>query len=429
MPSVIDQRIASRLHQQQVERLGNAERAAVNVGRVYDRLLRDLLGVAADTPGVERAARGARDAIEDAADRAMATMRTELRSSLFASREAAVATLLRTVPVGWFRAVRPELRVQPLPEDELPPDSPVGAEYELEPVAARLLSREEALALIRELVFPSLSSERVAEFLAAGANGISWDERLRYWDQQVRDQLLNHLVQGISAGEGVDKLRARLEPLVGDIRYKAQRIARTEACRVAERAQQAAFDDCGELIDGMQIVATLDQWTRPHHATRNGKIYRRQPDGTYQADDGQPLPELPDEPNCRCYASAVLKPPEEFLGDPAVRAEFTNASADVIPDPAAYTEWFARASDQQRKLAVGVRRYNAMARRLGGAGRPEWTDFIDENGRLLSPSRLRSESETERAARKLTVEQVLAQREELFREVSRMGFAPELQGR
>jgi SPP1 gp7 family putative phage head morphogenesis protein len=237
-------------------------------------------------------------------------------------------------------------------------------------------------------------------------------ERLKSWDGHTRTSILEQLTQGFSAGEGLSDLRARLKPLVGGANYKAQRIARTEGRRVAELAQQRVLQQAGDLIGAQEIIATLDENTRPEHALRHGKRYERQQDGLFRADDGTYLPDLPDAPNCRCYASPVLATPEELLNDPAMAADFQNASADLIPDPAAYVNWFTAAEEPKRIAAVGVKRYRLAQKRLGRT--PEWTDFLDRDGRLVPVARLRTESLADWEARRAGVEEVIRQREALL---------------
>lgn len=431
MPNAIEQRLASRLARQKIAMLGRSERAAVAVGRVYSQLLRDLLALAGGDGVTEAVLREARDVTEAAATAARETVRRDLAASVKASRKAAIDVLVGTLPLRWFRAVAPELAAAALPEAVLPERDPgtggVSAEYDFEPIARRRISRDEAMALIRELAFHPLSDAEVEAYLAGGANGIAWDERLRHWDSQARGQMLSQLVEGVSLGEDVTGLRKRLQPIAEGVAWKAQRIARTESRRVAERAQVDTYAELGDMTSGMQVIASLDQWTRPHHAARHGKVYRRRADGGFVADDGEPLPELPDEPNCRCYLSPLLAPPEEFLKDPALRAEFANDQNDVIPDPAAYTQWFSQATEKDRALAVGVRRYRAMERRLSGTGqRPEWPDFLDSEGRLLSVAAIRGEKEDARAKRKTEVAAVLDRREQLYREAAGKGAAKKL---
>ena len=90
----------------------------------------------------------------------------------------------------------------------------------------------------------------------------------------------------------------------------------------------------------------------------------------------------------------VMGPPEEIDMDTNVKAEFANAAKEEIPDPGAYAGWWQCASEQDRRLAVGTRRYEAVRNIAKFAKRqPEWTDFLQgESGQLLSPAQLSAES-------------------------------------
>lgn len=239
--------------------------------------------------------------------------------------------------------------------------------------------------------------------------------------------MLSHLVQGLVAGENVDQLRARLEPFADGLAYKAQRIARTEGCRVAERAGRSGYEQLGGMLQGLQIVAVMDEWTRPHHAARNGRIYLRGPDGLYRDDAGQLLPDLPDEPNCRCMTIPVLQTPEVLKRNPAALAAFETAAKELIPDPASYRDWWAGASERERMIAVGVKRYQAMRDLLASEPmprEPEWADFIDPKGRLIPKETLQAESPTDRANRRRKVDELLAQRQRAFQVVASTGLPP-----
>ena len=194
-----------------------------------------------------------------------------------------------------------------------------------------------------------------------------------------------------------------------------------EAEAIANQVQREQYDSLGDMMAGVQIHATLDENTRPHHAARNGTIYwndrRRTP-------NVEQLPALPDEPNCRCYDAPVLKEPEEFASDPAFRAEFVNASGDSIPDPDTYSQWFETADRGRQMMAVGVKRYQSMERQLAGQRKPQWTDFIDRDGKLMSVQALRAETVQARAARLCEVEAAMAKRRELLAKVNGFGFVP-----
>jgi len=417
--SAIDQRLAGRFHQWQVDTIDRSERLAGQVGRIWNGLVKDLVGLASEDRPYHDTLHRAESAFAKTASAVRDWVGQWAERQVELAYRDTVDCLLDVIPPKWFRPLHRDLLV-------LEDATQVDVDDLYGPIRRREIGRDEAVRMIRNTLFPPPSTDKTREYLTQpDPGGLSWEERLRKWEPSARQQILGELTQSISQAEDLRTLRKRLEPAVGGIRYKAQRIARTEGRRVAVRAQQATFDQLGDMLDGMQVLAVMDQWTRPEHALRHGRIYRRQEDGSFRdAASGDPLPELPDEPNCRCYASPVLKPPEEFLDDPAVRATFKNASADTIPDPSAYSRWFDQADDRRRRLAVGTRRYNAMAGRLASLGqKPQWEHFVDpDSGKLLSTTQIRSESAADRETRRRAVEELILQRELLFKETARHGF-------
>lgn len=127
------------------------------------------------------------------------------------------------------------------------------------------------------------------------------------------------------------------------------------------------------------------------HASRHGTIYYK---GT---PDWDKRPSLPDDYNCRCYYSPVLKPPKGIAQNPELLTTFETQAGPVM-DPLVFGQWFARATEKERQTVVGVRRYNAMAKTLGSA--PTWSDFVDEAGNLRPLKQLATATSQEILARR-----------------------------
>ncbi len=403
MPNAIDQRLASLTHQQRIRSLARVDRLTRRVGLIYNRMGRDLLRLASvpEADVVQQIDRTIDDAFKDV----HLTMLDGFESEFLDSYKGAANSMIRAVPWGWFRLA-----------------NPVVVEAE-EPVIE--LTRAQKREIIESTLFPPPDGEAVERALNhAGPDGLVWDERLAYWNGPAREEIRTILISGMSdPGVGVASLRKALEPAVGNVRFKAQRIARTEGRRMAELGQQEAYAGVSELIDSMQIIATLDIHTRPAHVIRDGKTYKQQANGSYVAADGEFLPDLPDEPNCRCFASPILKVPKEIENDPAVAAQFENAARNVIPDPAAYVLWWATADDKARKQAVGARRLSIVTKRLASRGMvPEWEDFLDPDGNLVSIDRLKRQTWKAWDGRKAKVREVIGQRELLLRQIAAAGF-------
>lgn len=423
--AIDQQRLAARYHQRQVRLVADGTRMARRIGRFY-RDLPSRLGRAAWDAGFLGLPWLGR-LIDDELAEIRRALRMELgeigQRGAREARDAILAALPRDwLPVLLSMAVERGTGRVPEAATAASYPSPGWTTYEFEPIARRDVSRSEALRMIRDMLFPSPSAEDVDRWLTrAVPGGMSWDDRLRRWEAPARDGMLSELTMGLAQRDDVDALRQRLRPYADGIAWKAQRIARTEGNRVAERANRATIDGLGGLVDGLQLVAVMDEWTRPEHAARNGRIYRQGEDGAYRNERGEPLPDLPDAPNCRCMTIPVMRMPAAFRRDPALRATFTTATDRLIPDPASYVDWWQRASAQERMTAVGVRRYQAVRDLLGRP--PEWTDFLDRDGSLLSVQRLKREKPAARQERRLEVRAMLDARKRMFQAVASRGYS------
>lgn len=479
--SLVDQRVAAQLHLRQIEAIIRAEAAGDAAASVWSRAWDAALTTVSMATGSHwDRVRRAVDQLRSGFSGSRSALAESLRSQVAWSHRTFVEALADSVPRSWFRRAAPKLalvehvteakryrRPDVVPQTQTltkakrggggggkqtstaiaggAPDRPPGPEsrtYALrgqavgpiagadlradsytEPVAGKgRLGDEQWAAVLKEAVFPPPTAQEAEQILSQQINGQTWQDRFNGLSKLISnpDQLMSELALGFSQGEPIEKLRKRVQPLVDNVQSSARRIARTEGLRVAETVQRMGWSHLGDMLLGVQILAVLDQWTRPEHAARNGKIFFA------SAEDGSPtleeLPNLPDAPNCRCWSTPVLRPPKEFEQDPAVQAAFANHQGAVIPDPATYDQWFAGADETRRKLAVGVRRYNAMAGVLGETRAPEWTDFIGPDGALLPIDQLKGESAWDRSVRKASVQQAIDDRRRLLQQVGRTGF-------
>lgn len=330
-----------------------------------------------------------------------------------------VAILARQIPRRWFRRAIPQA-VLVGEADGLPiAGTDLWADTLTEPVVGKRLSDSEWQQFLKNHLFPPPSKEAVDAVIYDPVAGMNWQQRLDVLSHKITDmdKLAGMLSTGASSGMSQAELKRQIQPLVQNIASSAARIARTEGLRIATMTQRNQYAELGDMLAGVQIIATLDENTRPHHSSRHGRIYwtdsRKKPHISE-------LPALPDEPNCRCYDSPVLHPPEEFESDPQLRAEFANAAGNSIPDPQVYSQWFNQADPGRRKMAVGATRYRTLEKKLGRA--PEFTDFIGADGRLLTVDQLRRETPRNRELRLQQVSQSMLQRQELLTKASRFGF-------
>jgi SPP1 gp7 family putative phage head morphogenesis protein len=165
--------------------------------------------------------------------------------------------------------------------------------------------------LVAQFVFPPLKPKELRDTWTKP--GVLQTDTLkkrlssRLWSDSDKAVIQSQLTTGLAKGETVDELTNRLSSALDAIDWKARRIARTEARRALERDNfERTNEVLGDIIVAYRIQAVLDDRTRPAHRKRDGRIYRRQSDGSYRSKRGELLPELPDAPNCRCMAVPIF---------------------------------------------------------------------------------------------------------------------------
>jgi len=292
---------------------------------------------------------------------------------------------------------------------------------------ARRLNPEQR-AQVEAQLFPALDHDETTAIIARPTNGLTWQARIAAQSALAPpEQLANIVIQGISQGQTIQAMAQTMLPAVQGVRTSARRVARTEGMRVAHEARMDCYSGLGDLVAGYQIHATMDWRVRPHHAARNGTVYYVRPKPGQQSTTHMPRPPLEEDGtvahNCRCYLTPVLDVDPDIENNPAARALFTDNDHKLVQDPNVYSDWFANASDQERRWAVGARRLSAITAGLPAGQAPTWAHFIDPTtGQLLQLERLTAETPARREARMARVAEVLAERERLARQVQRFGY-------
>lgn len=218
-----------------------------------------------------------------------------------------------------------------------------------------------------------LTENEVLKIVRSGRYG----ERLRRWANTLTraDKVARILAQGIANELSPNEIAASVAPYVKNYVDAAKRIVKTESARIHNEVLENTFLQYDDLIVGYQIIAVLDARTRPHHATRHGKIFY-----TYKAPYASDRPTLPDEPNCRCTYTVLLRDGVRGHGIPA-------------PSTRLYSTWFDRQSIATKQKIVGKARWNAVREKISN---PSWNDFINPStGRLIKTDTLERKSATE----------------------------------
>ncbi len=188
------------------------------------------------------------------------------------------------------------------------------------------LTAEQTRAVIRELEF---GSPTPAE-LSAIIEDTYWPDGLDAMSRiktvitpdlaELRDSIGRYLSTNVDVSAAWQSLSGEIEHLVGNVRFKAIRIARTETARVSEDMLRQSWKEADDFIVAIQTFTANDSKVRAHHKGWHRKIFRRISPGRYIASDGEPLPRFPAEANCRGWSSPILDPsltaglPDEDLG-------------------------------------------------------------------------------------------------------------------
>lgn len=425
---MINRRLASRFTHLQIERVLRAESIAELLAAQVDRSLKQALK--------KRQAADIADILAELPDRLTRIADTAFQRLATWSHREAVLVLVRTLPRRWFRAVSAATVL--VGESHGAPagqgggfvagrggvagwekDDPLHFDNGVEPIIDKKLTDAEWAAWVQQHVFPAPDADTVQKIIEQDVKGKTWRERVNQLSRLIQPEVTAlRLSEAFAEGRNVDEITRDLLPhITGGVRSSAQRIARTEGLRIANTMQREMYEDLGDLLAGIQILATLDERTRPEHALRNGRIHytdrRRRP-------NVDTLPDLPDQPNCRCFDVPVMKLPEELKDDPNLAAQFQNAAGNAIPDPLEYQDWFRTADRPRRELAVGRRRYREMIKKLGRE--PQWSDFVKPDGTLMPLKELKSESDIERAIRLRYVQDAIAHRRQQILDVKAGGF-------
>lgn len=444
---LITSRLAAHSTIRQVEASVRADAAATAVDRAIGGLWRRLLGELRDNPHPWEARNRCLAILRELPALAHQTIHGSLTRIADWGHRSARANLLAVLPVGYLEfaaqrrmfgrtiqestsEIREDFPTEPQPGLLKLVMRALGLETidlasALRPPAVDELTDAQKRDIFAKLLFPAPSLETVTRIIFATVQGQPWPERIKKLSKLAPpEQLANTVAQGLAAGKSQREIARDLLPHVDNYRASARRVARTEGLRVAHAIKMQTSQGLGDLVDGFQILAVLDSVTRPRHRARNGKTWYKDSGEAMQTalemEDGH----LPDAPNCRCHLSEILKPPS-WVQDKDRLKPFTDNADKLIPDPSVYSDWFEKADERRRRIAVGSRRYQAVQTLLG-TQEPTYAHFVNpDTGDMLPIASLKAESAADRAARMAKVNAIAAERRQLIRTIATFGFHPE----
>lgn len=194
---------------------------------------------------------------------------------------------------------------------------PIEFRNDLQDIIDGDLTGDEAMALIRQIEFPPPPRATVRRWMnrTDARDGLSAMQRIVTIVEREKPRLKSIIIETMSGGlpeekaSAIDELSKRIRPFFANdegINWKARRIARTEGVRIAEDTLRESWQDSEDLFDGIRTFTANDQNVREEHAGWHDKLFKRQADGDYVADDGERLPTFPAGPNCRCWSTPEL---------------------------------------------------------------------------------------------------------------------------
>lgn len=224
-------------------------------------------------------------------------------------------------------------------------------------------------------------------------DGKNWEDRLEVLSRKITDKggLADQVTRMYAAGAKPAEIEREIRPLVSGLKVSATRIVRTETLRVAEEAQRETYRQLDSLIDGYRIFATMDDRTRPEHAARNGTFYPK---------DACPL--VPDEPNCRCWSTPVLRNADDTI-PPALAGRIDGPIAvvnGVVQDRDEWRRWFDAQTPARQRIVIGADRM-AAARDVVGNGKVQWAAVSGPDGHMLPSDAIRAQTRVDIEARAL----------------------------
>jgi len=387
-------RVAAKGFIAQIDALGRADaagdRAEAIVSEAWSRLLR-LIDRVARTGDVA--------AFRDAVGRLFGPLGVQIAKTIAQSVEQsaerayqqAADTVTDLLPLPAVKSSLGESRLaeREIPRTQLPgfinidPSGPMDVGSVLRLDNADGLTDDAARDLFRQLIFPPPDRKTIRAVVYQS----DWIARLQTQTSLAGpDEIARAVVKNLADGGKVRDLARSLLPVVNGVRATARRIARDETMHATHAMQHQAWAQVGEMVVGFQVHAVLDDRTRPEHRARNGQTFYKQPTGNQRGMDECPQPprESPKDGSkwaygCRCFTSPLL-----LVND----RQGNNLTPPAQIDPKITGDWFADTTERNRKMAVGVERYQIVSRSLGRD--PRWSDFTDAGGQLLPLDALRS---------------------------------------
>lgn len=207
---------------------------------------------------------------------------------------------------------------------------------------------------------------QAAQLLASPLGGAAFGQSFADLTASVLRSLRNTLVSGLARGLGVSSIAQNVQRVLGNKKWEAERIVRSEYVRVGNQAALLTYQQNARLLAGVRWISTLDRSTCLRCAALDGKVWKDP--------NKAKIPVVDTHASCRCTLSPVVKSSKE-LGLTRVGPSTRASVNGQVPATTTYPEWFARQPATFQREVLGPTRYA-----LYSQGRLDIKDFSGVSG-------------------------------------------------
>jgi SPP1 gp7 family putative phage head morphogenesis protein len=192
--------------------------------------------------------------------------------------------------------------------------------------------------------------------------------------EDTQHKLVQQIQIGLTRGDSVPDMVHRLQGVMDITRRNAAAIVRTATSHVVNQAREMTYEHNEDVIDQVQMVATLDDRTTEICMDMDGEVY--------------PINEGPRPPfhyNCRTTTVPVVKSWKDLGIDLEEAPPGTRASMDgQVSDKLTYGDWLKGQSAELQNEALGPVRAQMFR-----DGEVDVHSFVNDQGKLLTLDELK----------------------------------------
>lgn len=228
---------------------------------------------------------------------------------------------------------------------------------------AMLMEEEAAVSL----AFDSVPIGQVRELFTSFLGGARFADSFADLSAATLRSLRTVLTTSLFVGHDVRRAAARVQGVLDNKRWEAERIVRSEFIRAANQSALITYAQNKRYIKAVQWSATFDKRTCMQCALLDGR--------TWADPNDAKIPVASTHPNCRCVLVPVVKSAKDLglPSTPATRATFNGQ----VPASVTYKDWFARQTTDFQRDVLGPTRLG-----LYQSGQLQLKDFASPRGEL-----------------------------------------------